>query len=107
MKMKMIWATLRPEKINDAISNLEKAGFYAFTRLDVMGRGRQKGIMVGSSRYEEVAKTTLLVVVEDQEADRAVETLKIAARTGNPGDGKIFVSPLGAVYSIRTKSRER
>ena len=107
MNMKMIWATLRPEKINDAISNLEKAGFYAFTRLDVMGRGRQKGIMVGSSRYEEVAKTTLLVVVEDQEADRAVETLKIAARTGNPGDGKIFVSPLGAVYSIRTKSRER
>ncbi|OFW42480.1 MAG: nitrogen fixation protein NifD [Acidobacteria bacterium RIFCSPLOWO2_12_FULL_60_22] len=105
--MKMIWATLRPEKINDAISNLEKAGFYAFTRLDVMGRGRQKGIMVGSSRYEEVAKTTLLVVVEDQEADRAVETLKIAARTGNPGDGKIFVSPLGAVYSIRTKSRDR
>ena len=107
MKMKMIWATLRPEKINDAISNLEKAGFYAFTRLDVMGRGRQKGIMVGSSRYEEVAKTTLLVVVEDQEAERAVETLKIAARTGNPGDGKIFVSPLGAVYSIRTKSRDR
>jgi len=107
MNMKMIWATLRPEKINDAISNMEKAGFYAFTRLDVMGRGRQKGIMVGSSRYEEVAKTTLLVVVEDQEADRAVETLKIAARTGNPGDGKIFVSPLGAVYSIRTKSRER
>ena len=106
MNMKMIWATLRPEKINDAISNLEKAGFYAFTRLDVMGRGRQKGIMVGSSRYEEVAKTTLLVVVEDQEADRAVETLKIAARTGNPGDGKIFVSPLGAVYSIRTKSRD-
>ena len=107
MNMKMIWATLRPEKINDAISNMEKAGFYAFTRLDVMGRGRQKGIMVGSSRYEEVAKTTLLVVVEDQEADRAVETLKIAARTGNPGDGKIFVSPLGAVYSIRTKSRDR
>ena len=107
MNMKMIWATLRPEKINDAISNLEKAGFYAFTRLDVMGRGRQKGIMVGSSRYEEVAKTTLLVVVEDQEAERAVETLKIAARTGNPGDGKIFVSPLGAVYSIRTKSRDR
>ena len=107
MNMKMIWATLRPEKINDAISNLEKAGFYAFTRLDVMGRGRQKGIMVGSSRYEEVAKTTLLVVVEDQEAERAVETLKIAARTGNPGDGKIMVSPLGAVYSIRTKSRDR
>ena len=104
--MKMIWATLRPEKINDAIASLEKAGFYAFTRLDVMGRGRQKGIVTGSSRYEEIAKTSLMLVVEDHEADRAVETLKIAVRTGNPGDGKIFVSPLGAVYSLRTKSRE-
>ncbi len=105
--MKMVWATLRPEKIKDAIAGLEKAGFYAFTRLDVMGRGRQKGIAVGSVRYEELAKTSLMLVVEDHEADRAVETLKIAARTGNPGDGKIFVSPLGAVYSIRSKSRER
>ena len=106
MKMKMVWATLRPEKISDAIANLEKAGFYAFTRLDVMGRGRQKGILVGSTRYEEIAKTSLMVVVEDHEAERAVETLKVAARTGNPGDGKIFVTPLGAVYSIRTKSRD-
>ena len=105
--MKMIRAVLRPEKIHDAIASLEKAGFYAFTRLDVLGRGRQKGILVGSTRYEEVAKTSLLLVVEDHEAERAVETLKIAARTGNPGDGKIFVSPLEAVYSIRTKSRER
>ena len=105
--MKMIRAVLRPEKIRDTIASLEKAGFYAFTRLDVLGRGRQKGILVGSTRYEEVAKTSLLLVVEDHEAERAVETLKIAARTGNPGDGKIFVSPLEAVYSIRTKSRER
>ena len=104
--MKMIRAVLRPEKIHDAIASLEKAGFYAFTRLDVLGRGRQKGILVGSTRYEEVAKTSLLLVVEDHEAERAVETLKIAARTGNPGDGKIFISPLEAVYSIRTKARE-
>ena len=106
MTMKMVWAILRPERTADVIASLEKAGFYAFTRLDVMGRGRQKGLMVGSSRYEEVAKTKLMLVVGDHEAERAVETLKIAARTGNPGDGKIFVSPLGAVYSIRSKSRE-
>lgn len=106
MTMKMVWAILRPEKTADAIASLEKAGFYAFTRLDVMGRGRQKGLIVGSSRYEELAKTKLMLVVEDHEAERAVETLKIAARTGNPGDGKIFVSSLGAVYSIRSKSRE-
>ena len=104
--MKMVWAYLRPEKIADAIASLEKSGFYAFTRLDVMGRGRQKGIVAGSSRYEELAKTGLMVVVEDHEADRAVETLKIASRTGNPGDGKIIVSPVGAVHSIRTKSQD-
>ena len=72
-----------------------------------MGRGRQKGIVAGSSRYEEIAKTCLMVVVEDHEAERAVETLKIAARTGNPGDGKVSVSPLAAVHSIRSKSPER
>ena len=105
--MKMVWAYLRPEKIADAIASLEKSGFYAFTRLDVMGRGRQKGIVAGSSRYEELAKTGLMVVMEDHEADRAVETLKIAGRTGNPGDGKIIVSPVGAVHSIRTKSQDQ
>ena len=104
--MKMIWAVLRPEKVQDAIASLERAGFYAFTRLDVMGRGRQKGVQVGSGRYQEIAKTTLLLVVEDSETERAMETLKIAARTGNPGDGKIIVSPLEAVYPIRAKSPE-
>jgi nitrogen regulatory protein PII 1 len=102
----MIWATLRPEKIPDVVASLEKAGIYAFTRFDVMGRGRQKGILAGSSRYEELAKSTLMLVVESHDAERAIETLKIAARTGNPGDGKIFVAPLNATYSIRTKSRE-
>ena len=104
--MKMLWAVIRPEKINEVIASLEKAGFYAYTRMDVMGRGRQKGIMVGSSWYEELSKVCLMLVVEDQEADRMLDILKIAARTGNPGDGKIYVTPLAAVYSIRARSQE-
>lgn len=105
--MTMVWAIIRPEKVSETIASLEKAGLYAFTRFDVMGRGRQKGIAAGSTRYEELAKICLLVGVEDQEAGRAIETLKIAARTGNPGDGKIFLSPLTAAYSIRTPSPEK
>ena len=104
--MKMLRAIIRPEKANEVITSLEKAGFYAYTRMDVMGRGRQKGITVGSSRYEELSKVGLLLVVEDQEADRVLDILKIAARTGNPGDGKIYVTPLAAVYSVRARSRE-
>jgi nitrogen regulatory protein PII 1 len=100
--MKMIQALVRPEKAQDVIDSLEKAGIHAFTRLEVFGRGRQKGIQVGPVRYEELAKVWLMVVVDDDKADRAMETMKIAARTGNPGDGKIFLSSLADVRTIRT-----
>lgn len=100
--MKMIQALVRPEKAHDVIDSLEKAGIHAFTRLEVFGRGRQKGIQVGPVRYEELAKAWLMVVVDDDEADRVMETIKIAARTGNPGDGKIFLASLAEVRTIRT-----
>ena len=104
--MKMIQAIIRPEKEKEVLNSLEKAGIHAFTRLDVLGRGRQKGIQVGAVRYEEIAKVWLLVVVKDEAMDRALETIKIAARTGNPGDGKIFVSSLFEVRTLRTQSRD-
>ncbi len=105
--MKMIEAIVRPEKEQEVLANLEKAGLCAFTRLDVFGRGRQKGIQVGPVRYEELAKVWLMIVVGDDEAQRAIETIKIAARTGNPGDGKIFVSSLTESRTIRTRSRDQ
>src|SRR6266566_1136081 len=87
--MKMIQAIIRPEKVADVITSLSKTGIHALTRLDVAGRGRQKGIRVGPVQYEELAKVWLIVAVDDGDADRAMETIKIAARTGNPGDGKL------------------
>jgi nitrogen regulatory protein PII 1 len=98
----MIQAIVRPEKAQEVITNLSKAGIHALTHLDVAGRGRQKGIQVGAVRYEELAKIWLMVVVDDGDADRAMETIKIAARTGNPGDGKLFLSALEEVRTIRT-----
>lgn len=104
--MKMIQAIIRPEKEKEVITSLEKAGIHAFTRTAVFGRGRQKGIQVGPVRYEELAKICLWVVVKDEVTDRAVETIKIAARTGNPGDGKIFVSTLTESRTLRTQSKD-
>ncbi|MFQ5779672.1 MAG: P-II family nitrogen regulator [Nitrospiria bacterium] len=101
MMMKMIQAIIRPEKEREVISALEKAGFYPFTRQAVSGRGRQRGIQVGTVRYEELSKIWLMIVVEEPEVDRLVDTIKIAARTGNPGDGKLFVSTLQEARSVR------
>ncbi len=105
--MKMIQAIIRPEKEKEVLSNLEKTGIQAFTRLDVSGRGRQKGIQVGPVRYEELAKVWILVIVKDVVLARALETIKIAARTGNPGDGKIFVSSLSESRTLRTRSKDK
>jgi len=101
MMMKMIQAIIRPEKEQEVISTLEKSGFFPYTRLSVSGRGRQRGIQVGSVRYEELSKVWLMLVVNENEVDRVVDTIKIAARTGNPGDGKLFVSTLTEARSVR------
>lgn len=100
--MKMIRAIVRPEKETDVLSALERAGFSAMTKMDVSGRGKQRGIKIGSARYEEISKVMLMVVVEDFDAERATDIIKIAARTGNFGDGKIFVTPVEGVLTIRT-----
>jgi len=104
--MKLVQAIVRPEKEQDVILALEKSGFFAFTRLTVLGRGRQRGIQVGSVHYEELQKIWLMIACENAEVDRVVDAIKIAACTGNPGDGKIFVSTLQEARSVRKESSE-
>ncbi len=102
--MKMIVAIVRPEKERDVISEIEKTGVFSFTRYATLGRGRQRGIQVGAVHYEEMPKITLMIAVEEAEVERVVDTLRIAACTGNPGDGKIFVSNLKEARSIRKEA---
>jgi nitrogen regulatory protein PII 1 len=104
--MKMIRAVIRPEKENEVVEALAKAGFPALTKMDVTGRGRQQGIQVGSALYEELAKVQLLLVVDEDKADEAVKTLLATAKTGNFGDGKIFVTDVEETYTIRTGKKE-
>lgn len=100
--MKMVKAIIRPEKEYEVISALEGEGFYSLTKVDILGRGKQKGIQVGEIVYDELAKLMLILVVDDNLSDKAIETIKKSAYTGNYGDGKIFVIPVEEAYTIRT-----
>jgi len=100
--LKMIQAIIRPEKEFEVVYALEKERFYSLTKLDVLGRGRQKGVQVGRTTYDELAKLMLIVVVEDEDAPKVVKTIQRYARTGNFGDGKIFALDVEEAYTIRT-----
>jgi nitrogen regulatory protein PII 1 len=104
--VKLIKAIIRPEKVDDVIDALEKAGYPSFTKIDVVGRGKQGGLKVGEIFYDELPKTMLLIGVNDDEVDEVVEIIKTSAYTGNFGDGKIFIQPIEEVYTIRTGSKE-
>jgi|SRR6185437_14922792 len=100
--MKMIRAVIRPEREEAVLRTLEAAGFPAVTKMDVLGRGKQKGIQVGSAVYDELAKTMVMLVVDDAQVTPAIEAIRSGAVTGNPGDGKLIVTPVEEVYTIRT-----
>ena len=100
--MKMIRAIVKPEKAEEVVNALEKEGVISLTKVDVFGRGKQKGIQVGSSIYDELPKVMLMIVVEDAKAEKVIDVIGDNARTGNIGDGKIFVSTVDEAYTIRT-----
>ncbi|MEW6540992.1 MAG: P-II family nitrogen regulator [Bacillota bacterium] len=104
--MKKITAVVRPERAEEVAQALAGAGFSALTKMDVAGRGKQMGLRMGSVYYDELPKAMLWLVVQDEHVARAVEIIGQAARTGNFGDGKVFVSPVEQAYTIRTGARE-
>ncbi len=100
--MKMIRAIIRPNKEEKVVEHLEKEGFYSLTKMNVFGRGKQKGIRVGTVCYDELPKVMLMLVVEDNDLDKAIKVIQNSARTGNVGDGKIFVTDVSETYTVRT-----
>jgi nitrogen regulatory protein PII 1 len=105
--MIMIRAIVRPEKADEVMAELAHAGFPAVTKIDVFGRGKQRGIRAGDVSYDELPKVLLLIVIEDKEKNQVIKTILKTARTGetgNFGDGKIFVSPVVESYRISTGS---
>ncbi|MCC4766419.1 P-II family nitrogen regulator [Methanosarcina sp. DH1] len=101
--MKMIKALIRPEAADDVMEGLAEGGFVSLTKIDAFGRGKQKGITVGTIHYDELPKTMLMLVVEDKSVEEVVKLIKYKAYTGYQGDGKIFVIPIDNAYTIRTR----
>jgi nitrogen regulatory protein PII 1 len=102
--MKMIRAIIRPEKVEEVVDALDDAGYVALTKMDVIGRGKQKGIQLENIYYDEIPKTMLLLVAEDDETKKIIEIVAESSFTGNFGDGKLFVSPVEEAYTVRTRS---
>lgn len=104
--MQRITAIIRIEKFEDVRAALEKKGYPGISLTRIEGHGRQKGLtqQFRGREYtiDMLPKFKLDMVVKDADANAIVNTIMAAARTGETGDGKIFVSPVSEVYRIRT-----
>ncbi len=103
--MLLVRAIIRPEKTGPVMQELMDAGFPAVTKMDVYGRGRQRGMVIGDVQYDEIPKEMLLIVVKDEDKDDVIRVILRTARTGEKGqfgDGRIFVSPVEDAYTVST-----
>jgi len=104
--VKKIEAIIKPFKINELKESLQEHGVLGMTAYEVRGFGRQKGhseIYRGSEyQVDFIAKIKVEIVVPDERLDDVAEVVMKAARTGEIGDGKIFVSDILRAYRIRT-----
>lgn len=106
--MLLVRSIIRPEKVNLVLTELLSAGFPAVTKMDVFGRGKQKGVKVGDVFYDEIPKEMLLMVVREEDKDDVIRIIMKYSRTGEHGsygDGRIFVSPVEEAYTISTKKQ--
>ncbi len=108
--MKKVEAIIRPEKLLDVKQALEELGFHGMNITQVTGRGAQRGVVHQGRGGETVTvdmlpKIKIEVVVSDMAVERVVEAIIRSARTGNIGDGKIFVIPVEEAIRVRTGER--
>ncbi len=108
--MKKIEAIIRPEKLSDVKQALDDLGLHGMNFIQVTGRGAQRGVVHQGRGGETVTvdmlpKVKVEVVVADMSVERAIEAIIHAARTGNIGDGKIFVIPVEEAVRVRTGER--
>ncbi len=109
--MKLIIAIIKPFKLDEVREALNRIGVSGMTVSEVKGYGRQKGhteIYRGAEYVVSfLPKVRIEIAVPSDQADRVIEALSTAARTGQIGDGKIFVSPLDHAVRIRTGETDR
>ncbi|MFO7301126.1 MAG: P-II family nitrogen regulator [Acidobacteriota bacterium] len=108
--MKLIKSIVRPNKVDDVREALEKLNIPGMTVTEVRGHGRQKGhtAVYRGKEYNVtlLPKVEIEVVVPDELADDVIAAMIGAARTGEIGDGRVFVTPVEHSYNIRTGERD-
>jgi nitrogen regulatory protein PII len=108
--MKLIKAIIRPNKQEEVRDALQKASLSGMTVTEVRGHGRQKGHKaVYRGREYDISllpKTMIELAVDDHMADEVVRIIMESARTGDIGDGRIFVLPIEDGHNIRTGERD-
>ncbi|GAB2908396.1 P-II family nitrogen regulator [Rhodococcus aerolatus] len=107
--MKLITAIVKPFTLEDVKAALEQLGVLGMTVSEVQGYGRQKGhteVYRGAEySVDFVPKVRVEVVVDESAADKVVDAIVEAARTGKIGDGKVWVSPVESIVRVRTGER--
>jgi nitrogen regulatory protein P-II 1 len=108
--MKKIEAIIREERLNDVKKALEEKSYWGMTVSQVSGRGKQKGISLqwraGEYRVDLLPKIKIELVVLEEDVTAVLDAIVANARTGETGDGKIFVLPVENVVRVRTGDRD-
>lgn len=108
--MRLIKSIVRPNKVDDVRDALEKLSIPGMTVTEVRGHGRQKGhtAIYRGKEYNVslLPKMEIEVVVPDNAVDEAIKAIIGAARTGEIGDGRVFVMPVEQGYNIRTGEKD-
>ena len=108
--MKLLKAIIRPNKVDDVKDALAKLNISGMTVTEVRGHGKQKGhtAIYRGKEYNVslLPKIQIEVVVTNNAADEAIRAIIEAARTGEIGDGRVFVIPVGESYRIRTGEKQ-
>jgi nitrogen regulatory protein PII len=108
--MKLVKSIVRPDKVDEVREALEKLKIGGMTVTDVRGHGRQKGhtAVYRGKEYSVtlLPKVEIEVVVPDNVVDEVIQAVTMAARTGEIGDGRVFVIPVEHSYNIRTGEKD-
>lgn len=108
--MKLITAVIRPEMLQFVKDALKEIGVNGMTITHVYGRGSQAGLRfttrAGEIIIDELEKTKVEIVLEDEMVDKAIDAIVKSAQTGRPGDGRLIVTPVERFIRIRPEPAE-
>ena len=108
--MKLVTAIVKPFKLDEVKEALKSSDLHGMTVSEVQGFGRQAGhteVYRGTEyKIDFVPKARIEVLVDDADAERVVDVIVDAARTGKIGDGKVWVTPVDSIVRVRTGERD-